>query len=113
VKYRLGIGEKISTNAASSEAVGGLGSWLAAVATPLASSGSRQGKGFSPLPPRFSSSQLPAVGSGLSLRAMLFGASSAMPRSVARLRCSREEVSQAEGFPLANLRWFHPKSTKH
>lgn len=26
---------------------------------------------------------------------------------------SREEVSQAQGFPRANLRWFHLKPTKH
>lgn len=93
--------------------MGGLGSRLVVVAVPLASSGSWQGKGFSLLLPCFSSSRLPAIGSGLSSWAMLFGASSVMPVLVARLSCSREEVSQAEGFPLANLRWFHLKSTKH
>ena len=113
MEERLAVSEKISTNPASGEAVGGLGSRLVVVAVPLASSGSRQGKGFSLLPPCFSGSQLPAIRSGLSSRVMLFGASPMTPVLVARLSCSREEVSQAEGFPFANLRWFHLKTAKH
>lgn len=42
-----------------------------------------------------------------------FCASSVVPVLVAKLSCSREKVSQAEGFPLANLQWFHLKTTKH
>lgn len=93
--------------------MGGLGSQLVVVTVPLTSSSSQQGKGFSLLPPCFSGSRLPAIGSGLLSRVMLFGASSVVPVLVARLGCSREEVSQVEGFPLANLRWFHLKTTKH
>lgn len=113
MKERLAISEKISTNPASGKAVGGLGSQLVVVAVPLASSSLQQGKGFSLLPPCFSGSLLPAISSGLSARVMLSGASPMVPALVAMLSCSREEVSQAEGFPLANLRWFHLKNTKH
>lgn len=65
----------------------------------------------------FPSCRRVSVAPGSPLRAFITGdafcASPVVPILVARLSCSREKVSQAEGFPLANLQWFHLKTTKN
>lgn len=94
--------------------MGGLGSPLVVVLVPLASSASRQEKGFSLLPPCFSSSRLPAVSPGLMSAGEAFWGITRDGRGGGQAELIRgRRFPKRRGFPLRTCDGFHLKTTKH